>query len=232
MQKVAGTTTRDPHDMDLFLYDSRLGKRLLNSEPAFNAPPPQTFTANNDMSCHFDLIYFCGAVQALGLDFLPMYWQPRRGLIGSGATRQSLVGVEVSLAFKAINLGDVSRIRTPRDLKSMYMFLLAEIQLMGRLPILDSPYIHKVEGVCWNLNIMTGVADPILVYQKANHGDMYHFMTSGQGKSLGFLDRVQICRDIALGLMTLQACSSLLIAPQNNTGTHSQIRHLTWRCQT
>ena len=218
--------------MDLFLYDSRTGKRLLNSEPAFNAPHPQTLMANDEMSCHFDLVYFCGAVQALGLDFLPMYWQPRRGLIGSGATRHSLIGMEFGLAFKAVNLGDVSRIRTSRDLKSMYMFLLAEIQLMSRLRILDSPYIHRVEGVCWNLNINTGVADPILVHKKANHGDMYHFMTSGQGKSLEFLDRVQMCRDVAMGLMTLQACSSLLIAPQYHTDTYSQIRYLTWRCQT
>lgn len=220
---------KDPHERDLFLYDSHWGKRLLNLEPASNAPLLQKLIANNELTCHFDLIYFCGAVQALGLDFLPMYWQPRRGLIGSGATRQSLVGIELSLAFKAINLGDVSRIRTPQGVKSMYELLLAEIQLMGRLSILDSPYIRRVEGVCWNLNVKTGVADPVLVYKKANH-DMYHFMTSGQENSLGFLDKVRMCRDVATGLMKLHACSPLFVALQCNTDSHSQFRYHTWRC--
>ena len=225
----------DSNEMELFQYDSRARRRILNSESTSNSSLRQTLTANDEMTCHFNLIYFCGAVQALGLDFLPVYWQPRSGLIGSGGTskiHQSLLALDLSLAFKAIALGDVARNRTTQDLKSMYLFLLAEIQHMGRKPILDSPYIHRVEGICWNLNVRTGAADPVLVYKKVKHGDMHRFMTSGQGSSLDFRERIEMCRDVAMGLMTLHACSLFFIALQCNSGSHYQTRYHTWGYQT
>lgn len=116
LNRTADMRTQNLYEMDLFLYDSHLGKRLFNSEPAFNATPPQKLTVNNEVSCHFELIYFCGAVQALGLDFLPMYCT----VLATNEEGSSDQGQQFSqvarwyrtqprLAFRAINLGNTGR---------------------------------------------------------------------------------------------------------------------------
>jgi serine/threonine protein kinase len=205
------------HETELYLFGSHSGKRLLDSDVLFHTLPPQEPAAKNEIPCHRNFIYFCGAVQALELDFLPISWQPQSGLIGRGGTseiHQLLLSLETSLAFKAIDVGDISRTRTAEDLENIYSLLLTEVQHMGRKSILSSPYIHKVEGVCWSLNKRTGVVDPVLVYEKTRHGDMYRFMTSGQGKSLDISGRIKMCRDVAIGLETLHACSRFFIAPE------------------
>jgi hypothetical protein len=226
---------KDAPENELCFYSSCSGKSLLNSDVLFNTFPRKKPGAKDDSSCHLNLIYFCGAVQALGLDFLPIYWQPQNGLIGGGGTsrvHQSLLNLELSLAFKAIDVGDISRARTGDDVERIYSLLLAEIQHMGWKPILNSPYIHKVEGVCWSLNKSTGVADPVLVFEKAPHGDMYHYMTCGKGKSLDLSDRLRMCRDVAIGLDTLHDCSKFFQCSQIRTmSVQCRTRYHSWRHQ-
>lgn len=205
------------HETELYLFGSRSGKHLLDSDVLFHTFHQQKPTAKDEISCHRNFIYFCGAAQALELDFLPISWQPQSGLIGRGGTsniHQSVLNLELGLAFKAIDVGDISRTPTTEDQENVYSLLLAEIQMMGRKPILDSPYIHRVDGVCWNPNKRTGAVDPVLVFEKSHHGDMYRFLTSGQGKSLDLSGRIKMCRDVAKGLETLHACSTCFIAPQ------------------
>ena len=210
------------HEDELYLCESRSDKRLFSSDILFRTPRRRRSATESESESadHQNFIYFCAAVQALELDFLPITWQPHAGLIGRGGTseiRQSLLSLEVSLAFKAIHVRDDLRTRTDEGLESIFSLLMAEIQHMGMKAIRNSAYIHKVEGICWSVNRDTGVVDPILVYEKARYGDMDYFVTSGQGKSLDLLGRVKLCRDVAVGLETLHCCSRSCTALRSET---------------
>lgn len=118
------------------------GKRLLDFDLLFSTISQQEVAAKEEIACDRNLNCFLGAVQALELDFLPITYQPQSGLIGQGGTskiRQSLLSSDHSLAFKAIDIGDVSRTRTPENLNAMYSLLLAEMQHMEKKVILESP---------------------------------------------------------------------------------------------
>jgi hypothetical protein len=206
---------KDASQNALHIYSSYSGKNLLSSDVLFNTFPRKELGVKGDFLCHLNLINFCGAVQALEIDFHPICWQPQNGLIGGGGTsqvNQSLLSLELGLAFKAIDVGDTSRARTDDDEKHIFSLLLADIQHMGRKSILNSPYIQRVDGVSWSLNKRNRVADPVLMFEKAPYGDMYHFMTGGKGKSFDISDRLRMCRDVAIGLETLHNCSKFLNA--------------------
>jgi hypothetical protein len=194
-------------DKETYLIESHSNKRLFSSDELFPTLSLQNPSTDNENPEHLNLIYFCATAQALELDFLPIKWQAHNGLIGVGGTseiRQSQVSYEVSLAFKSITAKSNSYARNNED-KSVYLLLLAEIQHMGLKNMQDSAYVHKVEGICWDLNQRTGAVSPVLVYRRAQHGDLYHFLDSGGGKSLSFWDRVKLCRKIGIGLEALHA---------------------------
>lgn len=197
-------------ESQLCSFDSHPGKHLLDSDVLFQTALRKEPALEEYHACHRDLIYFCGAVQVLRLDFLPVTWQTHGGLVGQGGTskiRQSQLTSDISLAFKAIDVGGATSTRNVKDSENIYSLLMAEIQYMEMQPILDSPYIHRVEGICWSVNTTTGCLDPVLVYERTRHGDLYRFMTSGSGRSMDVPERIGVCRDIATGLKTLHDCS-------------------------
>lgn len=156
---------KDASENELHIFSSYSRKNLLHSDVLFNTFPRKELGVKDDSSCHLNPISFCGAVQALELDFLPICWRPQSGLVGGGGTswvNQSLLSLELSLAFRTTDVSDTSRARTADDEKHIFSLLLADIQHMGRKPILNSPYIHNVEGVSWTLHKRTRIADPVL----------------------------------------------------------------------
>jgi hypothetical protein len=195
---------------DLYMFGSQSGKRTLYSDVLFQTSVRPTRTTGVPETDHCNFIYFCAEAQALGIDFLPIAWQPHVGLGGIGGTskiQQSLLSVDFSLAFKSIDLGGVPQARRYDELRAMYSLLRSEIQHMRDPRVLRSPHIMLVDGICWSINSVDGVIDPVLVYERAALGDLYLYMTSGDGRSLDIETRIKICRDIATGLETLHECS-------------------------
>lgn len=198
---------------DLYMFGSQSGKRVLYSDVLFQTSLEPTQTTGVSETDHCNFIYFCAEAQALGIDFLPITWQPHIGLGGTGGTskiQQSLLSVDFSLAFKSIDLGGILRARQHHELRTMYSLFRAEIQHMGEPRVLHCPHIMLVDGICWNISSADGVVEPVLVYERAVLGDLYHYMTSGEGRSLDIEARIKICRDIAIGLETLHECGRLL----------------------
>lgn len=192
------------------MFGSQSRKCILYSDVLFQTslgPIRTTAVPEND---HCNFIYFCAEAQALGIDFLSITWQPHIGLGGIGGTskiQQSLLSADFSLAFKSIDLGGVLRARQHHELRTIYSLFRAEIQHMRDPRVLRCPHIMLVDGICWNINSVDGVVDPVLVYERAVLGDLYYYMTSGEGRSLDVETRIKICRDIAIGLETLHECS-------------------------
>ncbi|OAL51489.1 hypothetical protein IQ07DRAFT_563599 [Pyrenochaeta sp. DS3sAY3a] len=209
------------HNTEFYAHGSQLGKRLLSSDVLFQSSSAIQSVAGAGPIAHCNFIYFCGLVQGLGLDFLPITWQPYVGLGGSGATskiRQSLLGTDLSLAFKSISVSDTSRAYTPSEKQILFALFISEIKHMANRAVLMSPHIQHVDGICWSLSSNTGAVDPVLVYERASHGDLYHYMSSGEGeKAKNIYARIETCRDIAIGLHTLHSCDIVHgdVKPQN-----------------
>ena len=161
-----------------------------------------------------DLITFLGVAQKLRIELLPMTWQPELDRIGQGATaeiRESIATINFSFAFKCPSL------RSYFDIEEfehrVLPRLIDEISILGHPRIRKHPNIIDLEGICWEIISGKGVRIsreisvdfttgnqgivPVLVFQKSRYGDLYHFMTQGGGKKLGFSDKIDICIDVA-----------------------------------
>jgi hypothetical protein len=196
---------------DFYMFHSQSGKRVLYSDVLFQTSLGPVQTTKVPETDHSNFIYFCAEAQALGIDFLPITWQPHIGLRGIGGTskiQQSLLSVDLSLAFKSIDIGSVPGARQHQEFRTIYSLFRAEIQHMRDPRVLRCPHIMLVEGVCWNIDSVDGFVNPVLVYERAVLGDLYDYMTSGEGRSLDIETRIKICRDIAIGLETLHECST------------------------
>ena len=159
-----------------------------------------------------DIIAFLGVAQSRGIDLLPITWEPTLDCLGQGGTaeiREASFSRETSFAFKRGRFKDVY------DLVELETRLLpslaAEVAVLGHPSIWDCPSVAKLEGICWEvyspddqvlsreetINSGKGGVIPILVFEKANHGDLYQFMTHGPGQQLGLNDRLWLCTEVA-----------------------------------
>ena len=159
-----------------------------------------------------DLIDFLGVAQKSEIDFLPITWQPTLDHIGRGATaeiRETLINIQKSFAFKRPLLRsafDIEELET-----RIFPSLIAEISVLGHSSIRGHPSIIQLEGICWEIfaeerqtlsreepidTTKSGIV-PVLVFEKAKHGDLHEFMTQGAGRKLQLMERLHLCSEIA-----------------------------------
>jgi hypothetical protein len=176
----------DPYDTFSYrlMSFSKSGIPIQSATPAILGPT----------DIDYDFLTFLGIAQSLKIDFLPTTWQPALDTVGLGGTaeiRQALLNLQMSFAFKRL-------ISTqPAERAKNFQALIAEISVLGQSSIRDHPNIIKLEGICWDIIPETGNVWPVLVFEKAQLGDLLAFMEQGAGKTLSLEDRLQLCVDIA-----------------------------------
>jgi hypothetical protein len=144
-----------------------------------------------------DLITFLAASQLLKVDLLPITWQPQLGVIGTGGTArvsQSAVDIRTSFAYK--------RMYSNASNERNYEQLAAEVAALKAQFILGHPNIVQLEGICWELNSTDRRVLPVLVFEKADHGDLKQFMEVA-GRTVEFGTRAKWCVDLAGALQSL-----------------------------
>ena len=172
----------------------------------------------------YDLITFLGVAQKLGIEFLPITWQPALDHIGRGATaeiREAVMSLRASFAFKhpIFRSSFSSEEFENRILPS----LIAEMSILADPSIRRHPNIIQLQGICWE--VLSGGGEPVsrdkpiesekggivpvLVFEKANHGDLSSFMMHSAGKQLSFRDRLEICTAIAKAIGAMHSISKL-----------------------
>ncbi|OCK98961.1 uncharacterized protein K441DRAFT_693173 [Cenococcum geophilum 1.58] len=205
---------------ELYLFSKQFSRPFLGSDVLFPTLPRQSGQRSGDNTCHLNFLYFCATAQKLLIDFLPISWQPRLGLIGCGGTakiHQSLLSLEFRLAFKAIDMIENSHARSAIDEERIYAALMSELRPFFKKSVWNCLFIHHPVGICWNVDKQNLTVDPVLVYENMHHGDMQQFFTSGQGREFTLSDRISMCRNVAEALKTLHACHIIHgdIKPQN-----------------
>ncbi|KAL3434579.1 kinase-like domain-containing protein [Aspergillus tetrazonus] len=160
------------------------------------------------------ILEFLSIAQALEIDILPINWQPALRTIGEGATAyiwQSPFMEHASFAFKRMRPGGASeKIWNIRA-------LIAELLILGQPRVRTHPCISPLQGISWEIHQMTDEAWPVLVFGKANNGDMHTFMEGTVGPRLRYLDRAAICFQIGDAIKTLHELGVIHgdIKPQN-----------------
>ena len=167
-----------------------------------SSPKPQQDHAATSNNSQLDFIDFLAVAQWRNVDFLPTTWQQMLSSIGIGGTarmKQSIVNSEVNLAFKRLHLE-----KTTAEGKQLALqAVMTEVSVLGHPIVRGIPYFIRLEGVCWDFTD-EGVW-PVLVFRKADHGNLREFLWSEEGRNITFAQRLQICSDIGSAVMTMHA---------------------------
>lgn len=138
--------------------------------------------------------------QRLRVHFLPITWQAALGPLnrgGQAAIYQALVNAQTSLAFKCFRT-------RPQTYEPDFQELINEIIVLTHPSIRQHPHIARLEGICWDIPQDAPIS-PVLVFEKAQIGDLYNFVTSTKGEDLSAEDRLNTCVDIGTAVRDMHS---------------------------
>ena len=176
-----------------------LPRFLVGRLPYWSAAPVDNAASPN---IHHDPITFMSVVQWSHADILTMTWHPELESLGegdSGEIRQAVIDLQTNFAFK--------RLKRRNDLASSYRAVMSEILVLQSPSIRSHPNVAKLIGVCWETDAGSGDIWPVLISEKADCGDLREFMGTESGRMMSIQARVQLCIDVARGILELHDAS-------------------------
>ncbi|KAM0482366.1 hypothetical protein ACHAPX_002883 [Trichoderma viride] len=162
--------------------------------------------ATNDIKKHanknasnspYNLLSLLATAQDRQIDFLSITWDEAtsdRG--GQASISQSFFNEKLSYVFKRLHRS----FKYPADEIIALRAVISEIIVLGHPEIRGHPNIVRLVGVCFEIDAQTKIPWPVLVLQKAEHGDLKKFMESPRGKGLSLRERLDLCVDVAAAI--------------------------------
>jgi hypothetical protein len=150
----------------------------------------------------YDFINFLAVAQWRDVDFLPITWEPALDSVGAGATaeiRQSLINLQLSLAFKRVHLERLC----PGHYRNAIRALMSEVLALGHPVIRRHQNIIRLQGICWD--VRPDKVWPVLVFKKSQYGDLKRFMMSEPGEQMSIKHRLKLARDIATAILSMHS---------------------------
>ncbi|KAJ4355615.1 uncharacterized protein N0V89_003635 [Didymosphaeria variabile] len=172
-----------------------------------------------------NIITLLSVTHNLPLDMAFVTWEATLGAIGSGATsevRQRMLSLHKSIAFKAPRqLTDQDNLQAFEEnegqLHGDYRNIVNEIFILCSEGLRSHPNIINLEAITWHYDQTSKAVWPILIFEKAEEGDLATFMNSDRGRTLGIRKRLELCQDIAIALLNIHRYSIIHgdIGPRN-----------------
>lgn len=159
-----------------------------------------------ELASHYDLISFLALMQHCELDLLPIKWQPALESLGFGGTaevNQALIHAHMSYAFKRIR---VSGRGTADEIRKW----ATEVLILCHPKLRSHPKIARLEACCLEI-LKDDRLSPVLVFEKAQLGDLEHFIALDTSRSIQFEEWVNLCLDIGSALETMHSCSQCYV---------------------
>jgi serine/threonine protein kinase len=189
--------------------------------------PSATVFCPRDQYADYGFIAVLALAQRLHIDFLPLTWQEMLETLGEGGQariNQASIDLQTSFAFK--RFGDPQNCNSEQ---TSFQDIVSEMIVFSHSLIQNHPHIVKLEGICWDIP-EDGQIWPVLVFQKAHLGDLYHFSISGKGRNLSFEGRLKLCTDIGTAVRDMHSNSKeshtkiILSANSNKDIIHGDIK--------
>jgi Protein tyrosine and serine/threonine kinase len=162
-----------------------------------------------------DLITFLGVLQKLQIEILPITWQAARQPIGIGATgriNESLIDLHTRFAFKCVADKQKDAVANPQEKdvtkERIIQTFINEIIVLGHPSTRKHPTIVELQGICWDIGSDDEVW-PVLVFEKSQYGDLYHFATLPIGRELCIAERLKLCVEIGTAISDMHDNSRL-----------------------
>lgn len=165
---------------------------------------------DTDGEAHNNFVRLLSVAMLLKVNLLPLTWSPALEGLGSGATAQISqfsLNVQTTFAFKRFNhINPNSDLSDEQFLNQQYNALIAEIIALSSPHIYNHPNIVNLEGISWEiLDDSVGVF-PVLVFRRAECGDLRRFLSSPEAVDLSFDDRLAICVEVVRALKIMHEC--------------------------
>jgi hypothetical protein len=164
---------------------------------------------------HSNLIQVLSIAIALDVNIIPLTWRPALEGLGEGATgriSQSPMNSQISLAFKRLSSWDRSQGQSETQFRALqHRALVSEMVALSCPELYGHANIVNLEGLCWELSDegLSPEAWPVLVFKKAECGDLRRFLSLPEAENLEFGDRIEICREIAKALEIMHHCGNI-----------------------
>ncbi|KAF2659853.1 kinase-like protein [Lophiostoma macrostomum CBS 122681] len=137
------------------------------------------------------------------------------GIGGTAEVHQRFLHLRKSLAFKRPKIETIpeqlrgATITTQNFRERQHLLdgefrnLTSEVSVLCHPGIRYHPNIVELEAITWDFDERLGSAWPILIFEKAEEGDLATFLDTTRGRLLSIRKRLELCQDIAIGMLCL-----------------------------
>ena len=156
---------------------------------------------------HYDLLSYLAITERLSnlrlYSFIPNYQINNRSSIQAGASgivhNQELSG-DSGIIFKRYRT-------TPQSSRQeVFKAIISEVMVLKHPVLAKHPNVVDLNGVTWDVEFEHGQAPqvtPVLVFKRAEYGDLASFFRTSQGQRSSLEERLQFCIDIASALKAM-----------------------------
>lgn len=163
---------------------------------------------------HNDFIRLLSIAALLRVKIVPLTWSPALEGLGAGATSQisqSSLNARVTFAFKRFDhVNSNPRISPDRFRARQYDAMAAEIVALNSPLIYDHPNIVNLEGISWEILEDGLEVWPVLVFRRAECGDLRNYLSSPEGARGSFDFRLENCAAILKALKAVHECGNTI----------------------
>jgi hypothetical protein len=186
---------------------------ILGSVPSRSAVSKKLGCEDNH--AHPPLLRLLAIAAALEVNILPLTWRPALEGLGQGATgqiSQSPLNAQISLAFKRFSrtINDNGGLTETEWRRRQCDAIVSEVVALSTSKIYDHPNIANLEGICWEVEPVSGEIWPVLAFRKAECGSLNHFLTLPDAEDMDLDNLIDICGEVAKGLRIMHLCSKQL----------------------
>lgn len=168
---------------------------------SWSSPRPSTEKeiVSGAITRKFDILSFLSVAQALQIRFVGINWDVARQEIGGGGSsrvNEGVANIQASFAFKRV------REKSERD-AGIFQTLTNEITVLGHDAIRAHPNIVQLQGISWDIPREQDRPWPVLIFEKAELGDLFEFTSSNKGRKMRIEERLKLCIDIGVAIMDM-----------------------------
>ncbi|KAH8592618.1 hypothetical protein B0O99DRAFT_235208 [Bisporella sp. PMI_857] len=160
---------------------------------------------------HNDFIRFLQIASALEAPILPLTWDPAFEALGrdgaTGRINQAPLNAGITFAFKRFNpQGPWPAVSQDDFRRIQYNAMIAEMTILMRKDIRRHQNIITFVGTSFELSKDSDKVRPVLVFTKADLGDLHTFLSNYGPLDVSML--VAICGEVAKGIDVMHRCGN------------------------